>query len=629
MSMCHLIRIILIYYLGRNPHFLSIIAKSPSTGDPEDDAHYILFDGSSRRSTRRLIAMGLRQGEDETTKIGLQVVYGIASGLHSLSTISLKISLSDFELESFDVFSAEDGTTMLAFTPYTERYEQPADDDESGGFVQAPWTKRPNEHRYPSSGGKDVSTTGTITVFNSLISKLFNDANHIIYREKLDRCDDYDLQAEGSSIRHSPSTTATPEINVINVTFNPTAATATTAAGPENVEESTNIRREIVWMGLGLDLPLSNILETYQDIIPEPSLPDFSPVLNELSSIDLPRRSGWRRSSARHSCASYRREEITFTPDPFQNAVMIFRMPEEEMTVVIDSVEGLDRSGIVVSDDFEEVLSKPDLVDEELVEGAIASEPDGEEGGVANDEGGAFVSIVENAFHRWIDYSANENQSDTNSPPLSSSTRKKTVRFSDTSVVYPGESLQETEPFRPSTPTPSQSPRIIPSVSGSDNELFPVLQYISPPHPIIWDMIYPPDTAQFKLNGDYAKMNLHVPATRVPVKKFSIICGPWNFTVSPSGSAPVVVVQDVIAGLYRSLRRTVSQAEFQSLPLEKQNQIADVYNQRWQNVSAPQDSERERSMGVRRIDFLAEFRSFCGFTRTKVPGVWQLRTARL
>ncbi|KAE9399039.1 hypothetical protein BT96DRAFT_710479 [Gymnopus androsaceus JB14] len=76
-------------------------------------------------------------------------------------------------------------------------------------------------------------------------------------------------------------------------------------------------RREIIWNAFGFSKSsLSDISQTYENVI-----------FND--SIQLPRRLGrsvigYRRAC---SCEGYSREEITFTPDAFRNAVLIYQQP--------------------------------------------------------------------------------------------------------------------------------------------------------------------------------------------------------------------------------------------------------------------------------------------------------------
>ncbi|KIK60864.1 hypothetical protein GYMLUDRAFT_261219 [Collybiopsis luxurians FD-317 M1] len=281
-----------------SPNILNIVGTS--SGDSE--AHYILFGGAQRNNTRRLIASGLRLGERETTMFGTRIVYGIASGLDFLSKINPYLSLANLEIESFDAFSDDLGNTVLAFTPHGEHEEERR---EGNGCLQPPWLWRDVVDNLQPEVRRD-----SVVVFNSLITKLFNDANHIIYKEKLDRSDD-DLQIEsscGGAGRHKSNSTESSS------TRDPSTDDGETIA----------CRREITWTSLGLDLSLPGISETYEDILHSVLPLDRAAIQ---SSIDLPRRSGQRKSGAIHACDKYRREEIMFTPDAVRNAIVVFEQP--------------------------------------------------------------------------------------------------------------------------------------------------------------------------------------------------------------------------------------------------------------------------------------------------------------
>ncbi|KIK61053.1 hypothetical protein GYMLUDRAFT_243735 [Collybiopsis luxurians FD-317 M1] len=284
-----------------NPHLLHIIGISPRSVHVDDDPHYILFDGGYRRNTRRLIASGLRQGERETALVGSQIVYGIASGLDYLSKMISNLSL----VESFDVFSDDLGKTVLAFTPHNEQMERWRQNNE---FHYTPW----QEQRDLGDVNPELRKDDT-AICNSLISKLFNDANHIIYREKLDRSSIDDLE-----ISYSNEVGGTGRDTSVNERADPEESSTV-----EPLEDFGH-RREITWMPLGSTLPLSDISKTYADI-----LQAIPPPTREArqSSMDFPRRLGQRRSAVVHECKRYRREEITFTPDAFQNAILVFEKP--------------------------------------------------------------------------------------------------------------------------------------------------------------------------------------------------------------------------------------------------------------------------------------------------------------
>ncbi|KIK60851.1 hypothetical protein GYMLUDRAFT_596930 [Collybiopsis luxurians FD-317 M1] len=285
-----------------DPNFLNIVG----TSSEDDRVPYILFDAAHQNSTCHLIACGLRQGEREITMFGTRIVYGIASGLYTLSQTGPRFSLANFGSENFDLFSDDVGNTVLAFTPHGEQCEQRCKVIDL--TIHPPWVEG---DAVPFEVKKDG-----IGVFNSLITKVFNDANHIIYREKLDRNDDDDLQFDSSYLNASTKQQRTDP-----------SAERTSARdaifGPDQIKDIA-CRREVSWTSLGLNMPLFNISETYEDVLRSISHLDRVP---ERSSLDLPRRTGQRKSAAAHTCQGYRREEITFTPDAVRNAILIFKQP--------------------------------------------------------------------------------------------------------------------------------------------------------------------------------------------------------------------------------------------------------------------------------------------------------------
>ncbi|KAF5387264.1 hypothetical protein D9757_006851 [Collybiopsis confluens] len=303
---------------GNDPHLLRIIGKSPTSSNPDNDPYYILSPEEYTLPNRIGIKTRRAEGdnEDRSMESRLQFCFDVTfllvslhtqpqAGLDFLSTFRPNRWLADLEIENFDVFSDDDGKTMLALTP---QWAPQIGFEENGGssdFVQAPWSR--GHH-----GATDVEVTkDDIRVFNALISKLFNDANHIIYREWREKvgCNDEDQIDEpatwkldlddGNSLLQSSSLTSVPPTNV----------------------ENFLCRREIAWRclsGMNPVSSISNILEIYDAIIPR---------LLSTSPIDFPRRPERRRLTVEHRCKGYRREEITFTADAFHNAILVFRAP--------------------------------------------------------------------------------------------------------------------------------------------------------------------------------------------------------------------------------------------------------------------------------------------------------------
>ncbi|KAE9394251.1 hypothetical protein BT96DRAFT_195151 [Gymnopus androsaceus JB14] len=257
-----------------NAHFLNLIGVSPeeSSGDP----HYIVFDGSSCRSTHHLLASLLRKGTKETSPVGMQIVYGVASGLDFL--IQQNISLAGIE-ETINLFSNNHGHTVLSFTPPVEDMEE-----------QRSASKCRNEE---------------ILVCTSLIQKTFNKANHVIYREKLDR-----HQYEDGNIQDLDE-------NALAVPGHASVSNSMT-----NTDQHS-CRREIVFRPFTSESArkLSSIIQSYHDRLQSLSDP--------LHDISLPRRFVFLRTDQLpiHTCSGYSREEITLSPDAFRSTVMIHEHP--------------------------------------------------------------------------------------------------------------------------------------------------------------------------------------------------------------------------------------------------------------------------------------------------------------
>ncbi|KAH7875518.1 uncharacterized protein C8R40DRAFT_1170615 [Lentinula edodes] len=285
-----------------NAHFLDIVGTSPTSAS-QAEPHYIVFDGVAKRDTRRLIASMLRKGERETTAQGLRTIQGIASGLDYLTNVRPSFSIDNVGFEHFDVFSDDRGCIKLSFTP---------DCPESA--IADAWTT-------PTSS-KALSPT-TSSILDSLITKIFNDANHIIYREKLDRhngsSQDQDVEDEDIFV---PITSNVFDVEVSNTSI-------------DNVQSSGNCRREIIWRPSTSERKLSYISETYSDLL----LSHCSSYLDENGQLQilvpLPRRSGRSRLTTLHKCKGYLREEVTFTPDAYRNAIMVFEKPSQDEVCVI------------------------------------------------------------------------------------------------------------------------------------------------------------------------------------------------------------------------------------------------------------------------------------------------------
>ncbi|KIK66683.1 hypothetical protein GYMLUDRAFT_257496 [Collybiopsis luxurians FD-317 M1] len=286
-----------------NPYLLQLVGISPpsvSDGDP----HYIVYKGACKLNPRRLIASLLGERDRERLAgVGSQVVYGITSALDYLSKAGTALCLGDIGGEvsipyisgpdfteytlsqNFDVFSDENGRTVVCFT------------------AESPHTTRPE------------AKESDVEVCNAFITKLFSGANHILHREKLLRIDDdiIDEALEAKSRQLSDSR-ATGKSKVVE----------DTCEKPTPNSHDDECRQEITWRFRNFDTTLSEMSESYGDLL-NLRLPIGR--VGDSNAIALPRRSGKRRSEVQHECRGYRREEITLTPDAFRNQILVFKNP--------------------------------------------------------------------------------------------------------------------------------------------------------------------------------------------------------------------------------------------------------------------------------------------------------------
>ncbi|KAI0760717.1 hypothetical protein C8Q74DRAFT_1221279 [Fomes fomentarius] len=133
------------------------------------------------------------------------------------------------------------------------------------------------------------------------------------------------------------------------------------------------------------------------------------------------------------------------------------------------------------------------------------------------------------------------------------------------------------------------------------------------------------------------------PATQPALPSLAIICDhlPWTITVTPtpnaSWSAPYVTLGDVLHTLYRTLRFAATEPELNFLELSLQDRVRDAYVRRYRRVEHSREREAEKAKGIKRVDFLRDYRSFLGLScvpgglpaKGLAPGaVWALHVAK-
>lgn len=158
---------------------------------------------------------------------------------------------------------------------------------------------------------------------------------------------------------------------------------------------------------------------------------------------------------------------------------------------------------------------------------------------------------------------------------------------------------------------------------------FASLQTTSVQPEILWDMRFSPQHSL--LRATYTSIPDHVlraHATSPPAAFFRITCGlfgsqTWNIDIHNSRG---VTVRDVLVELYKGLRKRVEWSEWNGRSHSQQAYMADAFHKR---IKLTADPTRERSKGVRRIDWLLQNTGFVGLQRSyDDPYTWTLVTRR-
>ncbi|KAJ3733649.1 hypothetical protein DFJ43DRAFT_1068161 [Lentinula guzmanii] len=230
-----------------NPHLLQIMGISPKSD--QESPLYIVFDGDCRSDTRLLLASLIYKEDQEITTLrGTQVVHAITSALEYLSR---NFPGRDIKPEHLNVFSDAQGKTVLSFTPDITALE--------GGGIGRRETSRGNVSRYvdPNFG-----------LCNSLIRKIFDDANHMVNDWPWGRLD----------------------------------------------STGTYHRQFFTWEALGAyNLTLLESASTYGDLLTAKA--------HFANGSEQPVRWPYKTWRENNTCPSNSWEEITFRPDAFKNNI--------------------------------------------------------------------------------------------------------------------------------------------------------------------------------------------------------------------------------------------------------------------------------------------------------------------
>ncbi|KAJ7878000.1 hypothetical protein B0H14DRAFT_2712356 [Mycena olivaceomarginata] len=80
----------------------------------------------------------------------------------------------------------------------------------------------------------------------------------------------------------------------------------------------------------------------------------------------------------------------------------------------------------------------------------------------------------------------------------------------------------------------------------------------------------------------------------------------------------IVLMRDVLVGIYTSLRKSATQADYELLSLARQHEAAAAYSRRWKRMPTPELEDVERLKGLKRVDFLRSTVSFAGVSKSQL-----------
>lgn len=127
----------------------------------------------------------------------------------------------------------------------------------------------------------------------------------------------------------------------------------------------------------------------------------------------------------------------------------------------------------------------------------------------------------------------------------------------------------------------------------------------------------------------------HHPVTRPPTSQMEMECSllPWRITIIPAKNSnrPFITFGDFVTGLYQSLRRQVTPAEYAAIKTPQHRlPIDNAYKRRCKRTTDFDQYERERQGGVKRVDFLGDFVNFAGLScNPNAKAQWTLHVAPL
>ncbi|KAJ7277846.1 hypothetical protein C8J57DRAFT_1465713 [Mycena rebaudengoi] len=293
-----------------HPNFLRMMGCS-SEFSPNS---FIVYHGAFEGSAKRMLASVLREELLKCLLLGVQLVYGISSGLSYLE--GKRFPVESAEPTDFDLLIGEDGNLKLGFIP---KSFPPSDDDIDASTSQAqPQPRKPE-----------------IELLDSLCRMAFQDANRILYRKfffwPLIEDITY-LAIAGDEVDRKA------DIASDSLTGPQSTVSLDSSSGPQPpTDDSSSVasagRRELIWKSSDDGATLKEVSEQVEEF---------------LFCLRTPRaRRQIRRyvssggSKSHHRCPGYSREEIILGSQAHSTVIVSHSSPspQEVCTVCGDIVD--------------------------------------------------------------------------------------------------------------------------------------------------------------------------------------------------------------------------------------------------------------------------------------------------
>ncbi|KAL4266558.1 protein of unknown function DUF6699 [Pleurotus pulmonarius] len=159
-------------------------------------------------------------------------------------------------------------------------------------------------------------------------------------------------------------------------------------------------------------------------------------------------------------------------------------------------------------------------------------------------------------------------------------------------------------------------------------QIHPALGYTTTPH-LNYDVSCHPSTIS-PAHPSLSPTILNEAATLPPLPSITLVSQylPWKLEIKPA-NGNFVTVSDVINGMYRALRLTVSKAEYSALPsVSAQQRVTDAYSHRCARILDSSAKQMEMQKGLKRIDFFVDKNRFMGLSSTPHgPHVWSINVS--